>query len=88
MKLGFSQAEEEFRAECAAWLQSQLNGDFADIKGLPGMNSMIERRKDWEQRLRQGTSSFSRDCSTTLARELGRANTSRAPPTGSRKSPR
>ncbi len=51
MKLGFSQAEEEFRAECAEWLQSQLNGDFADIKGLPGMNSMIERRKDWEQRL-------------------------------------
>ena len=51
MKLGFSQAEEEFRAECAAWLQGQLNGDFADIKGLPGMNSMIERRKDWEQRL-------------------------------------
>ena len=51
MKLGFSQAEEEFRAECADWLQSQLNGDFADIKGLPGMNSMIERRKDWERRL-------------------------------------
>ena len=51
MKLGFSQAEEEFRAECAEWLQGQLNGDFADIKGLPGMNSMIERRKDWEQRL-------------------------------------
>ncbi len=49
MKLGFSQAEEEFRAECAEWLQSQLNGDFADIKGLPGMNSMIERRKDWEE---------------------------------------
>ncbi|OCC22615.1 acyl-CoA dehydrogenase [Croceicoccus estronivorus] len=51
MKLGFSQAEEDFRTECADWLQGQMAGEFADIKGIPGLNDEIERRKEWEQQL-------------------------------------
>lgn len=51
MKLGFSAADEAFRAECAAWLQEQMAGPFADIKGIPNLVSKVERRKEWEQQL-------------------------------------
>lgn len=51
MKLGFSAAEEEFRAECADWLQGQMAGEFADIRGIYELTSMPERRKEWEQQL-------------------------------------
>lgn len=51
MKLGFSAAEEEFRAECAEWLQGQMHGEFADIRGIYELTSMPERRKEWEQQL-------------------------------------
>ncbi|MBA17784.1 MAG: acyl-CoA dehydrogenase [Sphingomonas sp.] len=51
MKLGFSPEEEAFRAECADWLNVQMQGAFADIRGLPGLTEKPERRRDWERQL-------------------------------------
>ena len=51
MKLGFSKAEEEFRAEAADWLQGQMAGEFKDIKGISTLTEKAERRKEWEQQL-------------------------------------
>jgi alkylation response protein AidB-like acyl-CoA dehydrogenase len=51
MKLGFSKAEEEFRAECADWLNAQMAGEFRDIKGITTLTASAERRKEWEQHL-------------------------------------
>ena len=51
MKLGFSPAEEAFRAECADWLTAQMAGEFADIKGITTLTAKAERRKEWEQQL-------------------------------------
>ena len=46
MKLGFSKAEEDFRAECAEWLTAQMAGEFADIKGITTLTAKSERRKE------------------------------------------
>lgn len=51
MKLGFSKADEDFRAECADWLNGQMAGEFADIKGISTLTAMADRRKEWEQQL-------------------------------------
>lgn len=51
MKLGFSKAEEDFRAECSEWLNGQMAGEFADIKGITTLTEKAERRKEWEQQL-------------------------------------
>ncbi|MFM8542994.1 MAG: acyl-CoA dehydrogenase family protein, partial [Chakrabartia sp.] len=51
MKLGFSAAEEEFRCECADWLNGQMAGEFKDIKGITTLTEKAERRKEWEQQL-------------------------------------
>ncbi|MEY3657263.1 MAG: hypothetical protein RLZZ561_629 [Pseudomonadota bacterium] len=51
MKLGFSAAEEEFRRECADWLNGQMAGEFKDIKGITTLTEKAERRKEWEQQL-------------------------------------
>jgi len=51
MKLGFSPEEEAFRAEAAAWLQAELGGPFADVRGVTSLTEMPERRRDWEKRL-------------------------------------
>jgi alkylation response protein AidB-like acyl-CoA dehydrogenase len=51
MKLGFTAQEEAFRAECADWLQAQMAGEFADIKGITKLTASPERRKEWEQHL-------------------------------------
>ncbi|MBF9149875.1 acyl-CoA dehydrogenase family protein [Novosphingobium jiangmenense] len=51
MKLGFSAADEAFRAECADWLQGQMAGEFRDIKGITQLTAMPERRREWEQQL-------------------------------------
>jgi alkylation response protein AidB-like acyl-CoA dehydrogenase len=51
MKLGFSDEDEQFRAECADWLQGQMAGEFRDIRGITKLTAMPERRKEWEQQL-------------------------------------
>ncbi len=51
MKLGFSPDEEQFRSECADWLQAQMAGEFSDIKGITTLTAKAERRKEWEQHL-------------------------------------
>ena len=51
MKLGFSAAEEDFRRECASWLNAQMAGEFKDIKGISTLTEKAERRKEWEQQL-------------------------------------
>ncbi len=51
MKLGFSSEEEAFRAEAAAWLTAELDGPFADVRGLTSLTDAPERRRDWEMRL-------------------------------------
>lgn len=51
MKLGFTAAEEAFRVECADWLNGQMAGEFADIKGITTLTEKAERRKEWEQQL-------------------------------------
>ena len=45
MKLGFSATEEEFRRECADWLNGQMAGEFKDIKGITTLTEKAERRK-------------------------------------------
>lgn len=51
MKLGFSKADEAFRAECAQWLHAQMQGEFADIRSIPNLAAKIDRRRQWEQQL-------------------------------------
>lgn len=51
MKLAFTQAEEQFREEAADWLNDQMAGEFADIKGITTLTEKAERRKEWEQHL-------------------------------------
>jgi alkylation response protein AidB-like acyl-CoA dehydrogenase len=51
MRLGFTSKEEEFRAECADWLNAQMAGEFSDIKGISTLTAKAERRKEWEQHL-------------------------------------
>jgi alkylation response protein AidB-like acyl-CoA dehydrogenase len=51
MKLGFSAADEAFRAECAAWLTDQMQGEFADIRGITNLVDQPTRRREWEQQL-------------------------------------
>ncbi|TCJ37048.1 acyl-CoA dehydrogenase family protein [Parafrankia sp. BMG5.11] len=51
MKLGFSPEDEAFRDQCAEWLQAQMRGDFADIRGIYELTSKPERRREWEQQL-------------------------------------
>ncbi len=51
MKLGFSPADEAFRAETADWLAEQMSGPFKDIKGITKLTEAPERRKEWEQHL-------------------------------------
>ena len=51
MKLGFTAKEERFRADAAAWLEAQLSGPFADLRGLPQQSGLPERRREWERAL-------------------------------------
>ncbi|MCG8535470.1 MAG: acyl-CoA dehydrogenase family protein [Pseudomonadales bacterium] len=57
MKLEFSPADEQFRAEVASWLEQNLAGEFEPIRyrGGPGDEHMFqEERKAWEQRMAEG----------------------------------
>ena len=57
MKLSFSEEDERFRAEVAAWLAANLCGEFAAIRhrGGPGdEHSLVAERKAWERKLHEG----------------------------------
>ena len=57
MKLSFSAADEQFRAEVAAWLGANLCGEFEQIRyrGGPGdEHSYVQERKAWERKLHEG----------------------------------
>ncbi len=49
MKLGFTTEQEAFRTEIAGWLEEQLSGPFADIRGVTSQTAFAERRLEWEQ---------------------------------------
>jgi len=52
--LRFSAADENFRAEVAAWLAANLTGEFAELVGAGGPgreHEHLEARKAWERRL-------------------------------------
>jgi alkylation response protein AidB-like acyl-CoA dehydrogenase len=51
MKIGFTSQQESFRVEVAAWLEQQLSGAFADLRGMSSHTTAIERRRDWEAAL-------------------------------------
>ena len=57
MDLRFSEEDEDFRREVAAWLEENLSGEFAVVRGRGGTGdegSLIEERKAWERRLGEG----------------------------------
>ena len=51
MRLSFTPGEIAFREEAAAWLKAELDGPFADIRGVTSLVAWPERRRDWEIRL-------------------------------------
>jgi alkylation response protein AidB-like acyl-CoA dehydrogenase len=55
MNLAFRPAEEQFRAELRDWLETQLAGEFAPVRGLGGPGSEehgdFELRRAWEHKL-------------------------------------
>ena len=54
MDLRFTDEDEAFRAEVAAFLEAELSGRFAPIRGRGGPGddyAFVEERKDWEKRL-------------------------------------
>ncbi len=57
MRLKFSEADEKFRAEIAAWLKENLGGEFEKIRfrGGPGDEHMYSsERLAWEKKLAEG----------------------------------
>jgi alkylation response protein AidB-like acyl-CoA dehydrogenase len=57
MQLDFNAADEQFRAEVADWLQANLQGECAAIRGRGGPGDehhFVAERKVWEQRLAEG----------------------------------
>jgi alkylation response protein AidB-like acyl-CoA dehydrogenase len=51
MDLAFAPQLEVFRAEAAAWLESQLAGPFKTLRGLNNHVDLIDERRAWEQAL-------------------------------------
>lgn len=51
MRLSFTPEEEAFRREAATWLAAELNGSFADLRGVASLVALPERRRAWERRL-------------------------------------
>ena len=48
MKLAFTAQQEAFRVSAATWLEDQLSGPFADIRGIASQTEAAERRREWE----------------------------------------
>ena len=54
MDLRFSEADEAFRAEVAAWLAAHLTGEFASVRGRGGPGDehvLLAERRAWERKL-------------------------------------
>ena len=54
MNAHFSQEDEAFRREIAGWLEAELNGDFAGVRGRGGPgdeHALLDERRAWERRL-------------------------------------
>ena len=51
MRTGFTPEQERFRNEVAQWLNEQLSGPFASIRGLTKQSAMIPERRAWERAL-------------------------------------
>ena len=54
MNTRFSEEDEAFRREIAAWLADNLTGEFAELRGRGGPgddHALIDERKAWERRL-------------------------------------
>jgi alkylation response protein AidB-like acyl-CoA dehydrogenase len=54
MDLRFSPEDEAFRRELAAWLDAQLSGEFAAVRGRGGAgdeHALLDERRAWERRL-------------------------------------
>ena len=49
MRLAFTAQQEAFRTEAATWLEEQLAGPFADIRGITSQTAMAQRRREWER---------------------------------------
>ena len=57
MHLRFSDEDETFRREVAAWLADNLSGEFATLRGRGGPgdeHALLDERRAWEQRLAEG----------------------------------
>lgn len=51
MRLTFTPQEDAFRAQAAGWLDAELFGPFADIRGITSLVACPERRHEWERAL-------------------------------------
>jgi alkylation response protein AidB-like acyl-CoA dehydrogenase len=54
MDVRFSEEDEAFRAEVSEWLETQLSGEFAGVRGRGGPGdegSLVAERKAWERRM-------------------------------------
>jgi alkylation response protein AidB-like acyl-CoA dehydrogenase len=57
MEIRFSEQDEAFRREAAAWLQDALSGEFAVLRGRGGSGddaALIDERRAWEKKLASG----------------------------------
>jgi alkylation response protein AidB-like acyl-CoA dehydrogenase len=54
VRLAFAPELEQFRAEAANWLETQLAGPFAHLRGLHNHVAQIPERRVWEQALAAG----------------------------------
>lgn len=48
MRLGFTPEQELFRQEAAGWLEEQMSGPFAHIRGITGLSAGFKERRTWE----------------------------------------
>lgn len=54
MRLRFSDEDEAFRREVAAWLEERLGGEFASVRGVGGSgdaHAKVDERRAWERAL-------------------------------------
>jgi len=57
LHIRFSEEDERFRQELAAWLDDALSGEFAGVRGRGGVGDegqLIDERKAWERKLASG----------------------------------